>query len=104
MDDELFNRRWWDKLQINMREGKPGTIGLHVFKGGMSCRYFEVPEAEFSKPTIWQHLRDLSDVAWKGSDGLDDPCPHCSFPMRMWARRYEGYQFCGNCGTPLPKT
>jgi hypothetical protein len=100
---DLFDPHWWAKLQINMKEGRPGMIGVHAFRAGHTCRYFEVPIPEFLEPTIWQHLHDLSEAAWAKPEDPGPCCLTCGMDLRNWERRYEGRKFCGFCGASLPQ-
>ena len=97
----MLDPAWYDKLQINMREARAGFLGIHVFKAGHTCRYFEVPLSATALPEFFEILHDLSVKAWGSPDVLAAPCPNCGQEQRLHRRRYQGYQFCGFCGTAL---
>jgi hypothetical protein len=97
----MLDKKWFDRLQINFREGRDNEIAIHAFTAGVACVYFTIPLEWANLPDFWERLHRRADEEWKAHAHEQRgkfTCPVCQSDMRTWKRRYQGFEFCGFCG------
>jgi hypothetical protein len=95
----MWDKNLIHKIQINFQEAGADAIGIHAFVKGHSCRYFEIPLHWADEPGFFSAVYERLKLVWKLPDELEANCPTCGHPLRLFERRYQGFRFCGYCGT-----
>ena len=101
---------WFGKIGIFAREWGDDRVGVHVHRPHTRCAIYEMSEADFDSPDVWEKLKQKvisGDVA--PVDGAK--CKRCKMPLANWKRvftytRGQGKAtriFCAYCGEELPK-
>ena len=100
MSNQL-HKDWFERLQINMQQAPDGFVGIHAWKKGETCSYFEVPLEWVYLPDFWARVHEKALEAWKKAVPIHGTpkCPICGRNHLPFHLRYKGKMFCRWCGS-----
>lgn len=98
----IFDPEWFDQLQVNWAQAPDGMLGIHAYKKGRGCVYFEVGDDILEQQDMFLILYGISLGMWdKLKNEQPDKCPVCHRQFQMFEFRYKGHIFCRRCGSWL---
>jgi ribosomal protein L37AE/L43A len=99
---DKLQKNWFERLQINFNQAPEGYIGIHAWKAGTFCVYFEVPQEWADSEDFWGLVYERARKEWAiGRKGkyVSICCPVCKRTFWPFKQRYKGVMFCNWCGS-----
>jgi hypothetical protein len=99
-DVDKLQKDWFERFQINFNEAPDGFLGIHAWKKGVACRYFEVPLEWADSDDFWGLLYERALAEWETEEFVFSlSCPICGRNCNLFHLRYKGKMFCRWCGS-----
>ena len=97
---DKLQKDWFERFQINFNEAPEGFLGIHAWRKGTECKYFEVPLEWTDSEDFWGLVRERAHEEWKYPEyGSILFCPACQRNCNVFHLRYKGKMFCRWCGS-----
>jgi hypothetical protein len=97
---DKLRKDWFERFQINFNEAPDGFLGIHAWKKGVLCKYFEIPLEWANQDDFWGMVYRKVLLEWEDAEATTRiACPVCGRYCMEFHLRYKGRTFCRWCGS-----